>query len=309
MMSQSPAVFAKIFCGAAVCFCVAAAGASKKTKATAPESKSSQTETYKNLIEKAQNLSLQRDRLQASQILVRALAREAKTSAGFKELNRALDDLMSAFYTERAQSVFISAESNLPLKPREAIDGFTEALRLEDGNVTILKALARTHLTQGDCDKAEAFIKSAETLDPYAPEVLLLRIQALDCSKSSLLAAKLSSPDPQMASLEAWLRPIKIRSFLNSDEFKKAKALASDWESADRDYPEVYYWKWRISKEASDKDDASPQEKPDRIAAQKYVQLCQNLTPRKRKSFNLDVELCKGKESVDAFLKEPVSED
>ncbi len=288
-------------CGAAVflfSYVSLAAPAPKKVRSTEP--KSVQSETYRNLIEKAQNLSLQHDRLQASQILNRAIAREPKNSQVYKELTHSLEELMTSFYTERAQSVFASAESNLPLKPKEAIEGFTEALRLEDGNVTVLKALSRVHLTLRECDKAEPFIKSAEVLDIYSPEVQLLRLQALDCSKSILLTDKLAPLDPALQPLEGWMRGLELRDLLKSEEIKKAKTLISEWESSAPDYPEVFYWKWLLSKESA---------APDRAAAQRYTQLCQNLTPRKRKSYNLDVDLCKGKEAVDTFLKEPPHEE
>ncbi len=295
------AALAKMLCGAAVCFSfltVAPAATAKKSKPIEP--KSGQSETYRNLIEKAQNLSLQHDRLQASQILTRAIAKEPKNSQVYKELTRSLEELMSTFYTERAQSVFVSAESNLPLKPREAIEGFTEALRLEDGNLTILKALARTQLVLAECDKSDVFVKSAEAVDLYSPEVQLLRLQALDCLKSPLLTDKLFPLDFTLAVLEPWVHGMQMRDLLRRDEAKKAKTLLDEWASADAEYPEVYYWKWKLS---------SLGEKPDRAAAQRYAQLCQNLTPRKRKSYNLDVDLCKGKEAVDTFLKEPSHEE
>jgi hypothetical protein len=130
---------------------------------------------------------------------------------------------------------------------------------------------------------------------------VLLRLQVLDCNKASdALTAKLFPLDPALASLENYVRGLQIKDLIHRDETKKAKALVSQWETSDPSYPELYYWKWMLSKEEST---------PDRAAARKYLELCQNLTPRKRKSFNLDVELCKGKESVDSFLKEPARED
>lgn len=275
----------------------------KKTKTADPAS--STTETFQNLIEKAQNLSLQKDRLQASQILVRAITHESKSSAAYRDLTQALDELMTTFYTERAQSLFVAAESNLPLKPHEAIEGFTEALHLEEGNVTILKALARTHLVLNECDKADGFVKLAETLDPFTAEVELLRLQILSCSNSTtVLAEKIFSLDAALLPLENYVHGMQVKDLLRRTETKRAKALLSQWEKSAPDYPEVYYWKWMFSKS-----EQSVSAKTDRVAAQKYIQLCQNLTPRKRKSYNLDVDLCKGRESVDTFLKEPAHED
>ena len=295
VMTGLTAAFAKNLCGAAVCFYFLSAQAALVKKPKPVEPKSVQTESYRNLIEKAQNLSLQHDRLQASQILTRAIAKEPKNSPVYKELSRSLEELMSAFYTERAQSVFVSAESNLPAKPREAIDGFSESLRLEDGNLTVLKALARTHLTLAECEKADGFVKAAEAVDLYSPEVQLLRLQVLDCLKSPLLVEKLFPLDFTLAALEPWVHGMQMRDLLRRDDEKKAKTILAEWKAAAADYPEVSYWTWKLS---------SATYKPDREAAQRYSQLCQNLTPRKRKSYNLDVDLCIGKEAVDTFLKE-----
>jgi hypothetical protein len=297
---------AVLLSGAAVCFFGFDFGARAWAKdASAVAAKSSKppqkpTETYQDLIEKAQNLSLQKDRLQASQILLRAIGRETKGSAAYKALASSLDELMNAFYTEKAQSAFAAAESNVTLKPHEAVEGFTEALRLEDGNVTVLKALARTYLGLDECDKADGFVTKAEALNPISAEVVLLRLQVLDCNKStSALSAKLFPLDPVLIPLENSVRGLQIKDLLRREEMKKAKTLLAQWEAAAPAYPEVYFWKWTLSKE----------EKADRAAARKYMELCQNLTPRKRKGFNLDVDLCKGKESVETFLKEPSHED
>lgn len=258
-----------------------------------------QQETYRDLIEKAQNLTLQRDRLQASQILNRALAREPKTSLGFKELTKALQELTTVFYTERAQAAFVAGEANLPLKPKEAIESFQEALRMEDGNVAVLKALARTHLTLGECEKADGYVKSAEALDSYAPEVFLLRLQTWDCSKAySFLDEKLFVSDSQLVGLETSLRGLQMRALIRKGDLIKAKATLAKWSLASKDYPEVSYWTFELSKSGV----------LDRAAGQRYISACQNLSPRKRKSYNLDVDLCKAKEAVETALKDAANE-
>ena len=254
-------------------------------------------ESYRELILKAQNLTLQHDRLQTSQVLLRAIQRESRSSVAYKELTRALDELTSVFYTERAQSTFVAGESAMDARPKEALDSFQESLRIEDGNLTVLKSLARTYLVLGECDHAETHVKAAEALNPYSSEVVLLRLQVLDCSKnSSALALKLASPEPELEAVIKFAHGIELRDLARRKEWKKARALIGAWETRAADYPEVYFWKWEISRQSG-----GP---ADRGAAVKYVQLCQNLTARKRKSFNLDVDLCKGKEAADAYLKE-----
>jgi hypothetical protein len=103
-------------------------------------------ETYRDLIQKAQNLTLQRDRLQTSQILLRGLQRETKGSVAYRELARALNELTTVFYTEKAQTYFVSGESLMMAHPHDATAPLQEALKLEEGNVAVLRALARAHL-------------------------------------------------------------------------------------------------------------------------------------------------------------------
>lgn len=268
----------------------------KATPAGKAAANGAKLETYQNLIQKAQNLTLQRDRLQASQVLIRGLQRETKGSVAHRELSRALDDLTSVFYTEKAQSLFASAESLAEEKPREAIEQFNESLRVEENNLAALKSLARVQLRLAECDAADASVKRAETTNPFSAEVRLLRLQVLSCQKSTdLLGEKLAAKDIDMEPVEKFTKGLQIQDLLRRKEAKKAKALQATWEAQSSDYPEVYFWKWEISKQNGS---------TDRVAALKYLQLCQNMTPRKRKSYVLDVDLCKSKEVVDTYLKD-----
>jgi tetratricopeptide (TPR) repeat protein len=300
---------------AALVFCQPVIAAHKKTakptvKVAAPaveeHSENGQLETYQDLIQKAQNLTLQQDRLQTSQVLLRGLQHEiakgerAKSGTAYKEIAHALDELTSVFYTEKAQNLFADGESQSDLRPRDAIEPFQEALKSEDRNVSVLKALARVHLKLDECDKADLRVKQAEEVNPVAAEVKLLRLQVLFCQKNyEALSLKLSAHDPELEPVEKFTRALQMQDILHQKEpkkdLKKARALVNTWEAQYPDDPEVYNWKWQLSKVNGS---------PDRVAAAKYSQLCQNLTPRKRKSFSLDVDLCKGKEAADAFLKE-----
>lgn len=260
-------------------------------------------ESYKDLISKARHLTLQRDRLQATQVLIRGIARETKSSVAHKELVTALDELSGAFYTEKAQSLFLAADGLEFEKPKESIDKLNEALRLEEGNVSILKALGRSHLRLGECNAANKQIAAAKDLNPHASELRLLSLQLADCEKNYeqlaiLLAGKSDESDPT----EKFAKGIRLRELQRKGDLKGAKALLAAWESAHPEYPEVYYWKWALSGN-------SPLAEPsDRAAARKYLNLCQNLTPRKKKSYNLDLELCKSVEKADEALKSASAE-
>ncbi|MCM2282153.1 MAG: hypothetical protein NDI61_09940 [Bdellovibrionaceae bacterium] len=254
-----------------------------------------QMETYKDLIEKARNLTLQRDRIQASQVLIRGLRKEARASAGYKEMVKALDELSGLFYTEKGQTLFSLAESLVTQKPREAVENYQAALRVEDGNVSVLKALARVHLLLAECDLAGAVAEQAETFNPTSAEVRLLKLQVADCAgHGEKVSELLALVDVETAPVDRFLQSMKIKDGLRKRDMKKARALINSWEAAQPEYPEVHFWKWKVSVSAG---------ATDRAAAAKYVQLCQSLSPRAKKSYSLDVELCKQREVVEEFLK------
>lgn len=260
---------------------------------------SKKVESYKDLISKARHLTLQRDRLQATQVLIRGIQRETRNTAAHKELVAAIDELSGAFYTEKAQSLFLLADGLEYEKPKESIEKLNEALRLEEGNVSILKALGRSHLRLGECSSASKHIFTARELNPYSAEIRLLNLQLADCEKNAeQLTALLSSKPDESDPSERFSKGIRLRELQRKGDLKGAKTLLAAWEAAQPDYPEVYLWKWALSGN-------SP---TDRVAARKYMSLCQNLTPRKKKSYNLDLELCKSVEKVDEALKSASSE-
>jgi tetratricopeptide (TPR) repeat protein len=255
-----------------------------------------QMENHKDLIAKARNLTLQRDRLQASQVLQRGLRNEAKSSVAHKEMARALEDLSGVFYTEKGQTLFSLAESAVDSRPREAIENYQAALRAEDGNVSILKAMARAHLLVGECEKADTIAKQAQSMNPVSPEIRLLRLQASDCAgNAEALSSLLNATDVDMAAVEKFIKGPQMKDLLRRKDLKKARSLLISWEASSPDYPEVFYWKWKMAAESAGA--------PDRAAALKYAQLCQDLSPRRKKSSNFDLELCKGKEAVEEYLK------
>lgn len=269
---------------------------SKNVNRAAQATRLKSEENFQDLIHKARNLTLQQDRLQASQVLLRGLSRESRGSTAYRELLRTLENLSTVFYTEKAQSLFAAAEAIVDSRPKEALEAYLEAYKVEERNVSILTGLARAYLKTDDCDRADARVKSAEEINPYASDVRLLRLQVLGCQKNfELLAGKLNQKDLDLESNERFVRSIQIQEALSRKDFKKVKMILTQWETSAGDYPEVYFWKWKVSRDG---------ETQDRSAANKYVQLCQALTPRKKRTFAPDVDLCKGKEAVEAFLRE-----
>ncbi len=258
-------------------------------------SNANQKESYKDLISKSQNLSLQHDRLQACQVLIRAIQKESKGSSAYRELKENLEELSTVFYTDQAQATFAQGESLLETKPKDAIDKFQEALKLEEGNVSILRALARAQLRLDECSSADTTVKTTENYDAVSGEYQLLKLQSLQCHKDeAALTEALEAKDIDMTGVEKFLKVFPVEQNYLKKDIKKTRQLLSAWEAQMPDYPEVYFWKWQVS---------NLQGTPDKLSAEKYLQLCKGLSARKRKSFNLDVDLCKSIDEVDAKLK------
>ena len=246
-------------------------------------------------IEKARALALEKKRERACALLVRAISKEPKASIERRELTKSLDDLSEVFFSEQGQAAWSAAESVIGSKPREAIDSYQSALKIEDENVAALNGLARAHLLVGECDRAVVAIKRSEAINPFSPETRLLRLQALDCDHAyEQFDALLASRDVDLAPVETFLKTLQAKELLRKRDFKRAKTLVAQWEQAAPDYPEVYFWRWKLADAA---------EQTDRTAAIRYAQSCRNLSPRRRKAFRLDFELCKGLDVVDAYLK------
>jgi tetratricopeptide (TPR) repeat protein len=260
-----------------------------------PPQPKARLETYPDLINKARNLTLQRDRLQTSQVLSHGLVRENKNSVGYREIGRALHELTRVFYTEKAQSLYAFGDSLSELKPKDAIDRYTEALRLEDGNVTVLEALARTELRIGECAAADTNIKQAVLIDPLSADLKLLQAQSLDCQKHyDDLTEFLQTKPADLAEGEKAWTGLVIEDLIRHDQAKKAKAIQATFEKEHGDYPQPFYWRWKLS--------GTPP--TDRPAAQRYILLCQSLSQRKKKLWISDLALCGEKEQVESALKE-----
>lgn len=243
-----------------------------------------QKETYKDIILKAQNLSLQRDRVQACQILTRSMQKESKQQSAYQELRSSLEQLSTVFYTEKAQALYSQSESLFETKPKDSIEKLQEALKLEEGNLTILKTLVRDYIKINDCSSAETYQKNIENFDKLTPEVNLLKLQVQACSKNwSAVELILQNKDLDWTGVEKYMYVYQLNLSLDKKDFKKAKVIMAQWESSSPDYVEQNYWKDQI---------LCLQEQGDKPSLQKYIQNCKNMSTRKKKSYFLDVDLC-----------------
>lgn len=252
-------------------------------------------ETYRDIIEKAHNLSLQKDRIQAVTILLGALKKESKKSVAQRELLAALDQVSKIFYSDKAQQLYELGLSLKSTDPNLALSRLQEAARLEPENLSIEIALARFALSVGDCDGAEARILSRKELFPAVEELKLLAAQtALCASKLPDYAALRTPSDFKSPSLGLHWHVAEAEYLLKMKAHAKASEMANLAQKSDPGFPEAYYWQWKtavVAKEKSGK------------VGQKYLNLCKGLNSAKQRLYSPEPQLCRRISEVETFLK------
>jgi hypothetical protein len=256
---------------------------------------SGHTETYRDLIEKAYNLSLQKDRTQAVGLLIAAIKREGKKSSSAKELLQALEKVSTIFYSDKAQQLY---ELGISLKASDlalALSKLQEADRLEPENMEISLELARLSMAQNDCDAAVTRMKKMKDLTDLLDEPHLVLAQAEAC------AGQLDDYQKNRAQVETkkspnalyWQMSDVVAAF-KAGNFSRAREGAATVQAMDSHFPEAYYWSWKAGQELKTKGESS---------AQKYLNSCKTLSPRQLRDYSKEPTLCRHTTEVETFLK------
>lgn len=258
-------------------------------------------ETYKDIIEKAYNLSLQKDRAQAVSILTGALKREGKKSAAQKELAAALDQVSKVFYSDKAQQLYELGLSLKSTDPATAISKLQEASRLEPDNMSIEIALGRQSLSGGDCDGALTRLNKQKDLLPASEELRLLAAQTSLClGKFEDYLSYRNSQDTKHSTLAAFWQSAETEYLFKTGAFTKAQDSAEALQKLDTSFPESNYWKWKADTELKQKSDKS---------AQKYLNLCKTLNSRQFREYLPEPQLCRRTAEIETFLKKNNNSD
>jgi hypothetical protein len=272
---------------AALFFAVSVAAAAPKA--------AGRTETDKDLIEKAYNLSLQKDRTQAVGLLVTVIKREGKKGNAAKDLVSALTQVATVFYSDKAQQLYELGISLKTTDPALALAKLQEADRLEPENLSITLELARIAITQNDCDGALGRLKKIKDEVELLDEARLVQAQAQLCL-GELQDFQLSraNMDVKKSPLSLYWQMADVVSAFKSENFLKARELARAVEAADHAFPEPHYWEWRADQELKLKAEH---------AAQKYLSACKALSPRQTREYLKEPLLCHRTTEVETFLK------
>ena len=249
-------------------------------------------ETYPETIQKARNLILQKNRPQALEVLVAALKNEKSNSVGFRELKKNTQEISRMFITEKAQQAY---EFSLSLKRADLAQALTkinEALRLEPENFTLLLEAARQNLIKSDCKTALELAQKTQIINPWDSELNLILAQAKMC-QNDLPGYALIKEGAVISGSIPWLS-LEIERYLLEKNFTKATDALAQLKKIDKNYPEQYYWAWKIDID---------QKINNLDSAQEYKSHCQNLTVTFYRRFLLDPRLCGRMAEVENFIK------
>lgn len=258
------------------------------------QTKNPKSETYKDIIEKAYNLSLQRDRQQALNILSAAIQRETRPQA-VAELKKTVHEVSNIFFSDKAQQLYETGVSLRKSEPNQALDKMAEAARIEPDNFPIANELARLMIGKGDCKGGLETARKLLLVVPFDEDLKLTQAQGLACQgkwhdyqKVADTVIIKKSPHQKF-----WMT-LEIQKFLDLNQTAKALELASGLKKADDKYPEVSYWIWKLGLAIK---------KPNLEAGQKYVMTCKNISANQYRQYMIDPMLCRRSTEVEGELK------
>ncbi len=261
--------------------------------AVSAENKSKKAETSKDIIEKAYNLSLQKDRSQAINILVNAIKQENAGKVDTTELRKALQQVSYLFYSDRAQQAYELALSLRRTDPGQALQKMNEAVRIESDNLTLFNEMQRMILIKGDCSGVLENVSKERLQDPFDENLILLQGQAQGCLNQWDEYKKTRDLfDTKKSTLAKFWQSLEIDLAFFEKSSGRAKDMIAALQKIDEKYPELHYWQWRV---------ASSVDKPP--LAQRYLKECKNMSATLYRQYMTDVNLCRRVAEVEAAAK------
>ena len=251
-------------------------------------------ETYKDIIEKAYNLSLQKDRQQALNILLSALQKETRPQ-NIAELRKVLSDVSHVFFSDKAQQLYETGISFRKTDLNQAQTKLTEALRIEPDNAALLTELSRVMIAKNDCSAAQENLNKLSKVLLYDEDLKLTAAQALQCQSLWLEYGKIYDPvEVKKSSLQKFWLVLEVERYFKLKNFTKSQDALANLRKVDAKYPEVSYWSWKLSQSVK---------KSDPEDAQKYVMSCKNISANQYRQYMIDPMLCRRTTEVEADLK------
>lgn len=248
-------------------------------------------ESWSVAIREAQKSALAKNRKEATAKLIDAIKNEKPNSRPRARLLESLKTISEMFFSDKGQRLYETGQSSFFESTDTALLRYREALEVEDSNLTILVAIARTQLSKKDCGSASTTLRMASQINPYSEAVQFLQSRVFLCEAlpkeavALLRAVPMDDPVVIVALASAHLQnglPREGRALLQ-------KALAKDGS-----YPEAHYWFWRANATQPAVADEH---------GRKYLALCKNLALKTRQKYLKEPHLCGQTQEVEDALK------
>lgn len=251
-------------------------------------------------IQKAKNLTLQQDRSQVTQILIRVYSQPGLTIEDKNKLIKNLDLVSGIFYKEETQKYYQLGVSLQSMDNNSAIERLLEARKLEPGNVVVLKTLGQNYRKIKKDNDALEIANEALIYNPLDSEIILLKLQSLvSLKKSEEFKETLDSLDSRtMGAFGAnniYLDILKIENFYNNKQFEDALVGVQKIKNLDPAFAETYLWLGQIYSQLK-KEVYEPWSK--------YVDLCGHADEKTKKRYALEPRFCLEYKNVEIKIKE-----
>ncbi|WP_374076601.1 tetratricopeptide repeat protein [Bdellovibrio bacteriovorus] len=258
------------------------------------QTKNGKSETYKDIIEKAYNLSLQRDRQQALNILSSAIQRETRPQA-VAELKKTVSEVSNIFFSDKAQQLFETGVSLRKTDLNQALDKVTEASRIEPDNFSIVSEMARLMIAKGDCKAAQETVQKQLAIVSFDEDLKLSLAQALACQGKWVEYQKIAdSVVIKRSPQQKFWWALEMDKFIGAKNLTKAQEALGSLKKSDEKYPESFYWIWKFDQ---------AQKRTNLDEAQKYVMTCKNISANQYRQYMIDPMLCRRLTEVESELK------
>lgn len=218
------------------------------------------------------------------------------TDAQKNQVNELAENIATVFYSDNGQKLYEKALALLTVHTSQARALLQEAEQVEPYNRALLQAQIQVELFDGKCRAALAKINLLDPRYQMATGVEALNIQALLCVgdiASSEERLKELEKKPTAALPHAYLAA-KLR--LSQNDFAGVEKWLLKFEHNQTDFPEVEYLKWRSAKKTSAEAAG---------AANKYLQMCQDIGPKIRRKYFWEPRICGQVVEVEAERQVP----
>lgn len=250
----------------------------------------------KNIVKKARNLSLQRDRIQASKIVREHLESNKLRQEDRDHLKRVLKKVSQMFYTAKALEEYELARSKALKNDDQALEHFEESHKLEKLNTRPIMALARFSLKRGNCKLSADWVEKALLINPYNRNLIELKLITLGCQADLEELESIKKSKPWLVR-EDYYYLARGQAHLLEREYDKALIELS--KIKDDNIPEKHYFRGLAVKALGKKGHAK--------FFQKYLDLCVNKKSLEKKYPN-DPRICGESEKLAQKFKLPAGE-